>query len=75
MNIEQLKIDDFQYLNELNQVKKFPLHIHWDGSIPAEDIFKLAGKRGKKIFLPEYDIHGERIKYSNEIYINRPDSR
>lgn len=46
--------------------KTFPLHIHWDGSIPAEDLFAMAKARNKELLLPEHDINGEKIIYETQ---------
>ena len=58
-------IDDAYYLEKLKKKKIFPLHIHWDGSIPAEDIFEMARQRGIPLLLPERDIEGKPIRYSS----------
>ena len=64
-----LEVTDTKYLEDLKKRVVFPLHIHWDGSIPAEQLFELATARGKKLFLPEKDIAGKHIIYEN------PDNR
>ncbi len=52
-----------QYLEQLKKKKVFPLHIHWDGSIPAEDLFSMVQTRSTDILLPEQDINGTKIEY------------
>ncbi len=44
----------------------FPLHFHWDGSIPAQYLFELAKERGKTLYYPESDIHGNPITVATE---------
>lgn len=63
MPTKSLLIDDVQYLDYLRTRKTFPLHIHWDGSIPAEDIFAMAQTRGRQLVLPEVDIDENPIPY------------
>jgi len=58
-----LCIHDQHYLEQLQKKKVFPLHIHWDGSLPAEQLFDLATTRGIDLLLPEHDIHGQTISY------------
>ncbi len=61
-----LVIDDLEYFEQLKARKTFPLHLHWDGSIPVEELFSLARKRGEKLFLPEKDVHDQPILYASE---------
>ncbi|MEK6846071.1 MAG: hypothetical protein AABY26_04885, partial [Nanoarchaeota archaeon] len=61
-----LQIEDEAYFTELKSRKTFPLHLHWDGSIPVEELFSLAQKRRKKLLLPEKDVHNKRIFYASE---------
>lgn len=60
-----LVIDDPAYLEELRQKKVPALHIHWDGSLPAEELFALAQKRGRELLLPEKDVLGNGIPYAS----------
>lgn len=62
---QNLVIDDLEYFEGLKARKTFPLHLHWDGSIPVESLFSLTERRGKMIFLPDKDINGERIRYDS----------
>ncbi len=59
-----LVIDDPDYLEHLRQKQVPILHIHWDGSLPAEELFALAQKRGRELLLPEKDILGNIIHYA-----------
>ncbi|MCK4643887.1 hypothetical protein KAU32_09695 [bacterium] len=43
-----------------------PLHIHWDGSVPAASIYNFYAKKNEGLFLPEKDFFGNVIKYRNE---------
>ncbi|MFW5782079.1 MAG: adenosine deaminase family protein [Candidatus Muiribacteriaceae bacterium] len=56
-------IKDREYFEKLKNIPQFPLHIHWDGSIPAHEIWKLAQKKGMKLTLPEKDRLGKKIEY------------
>ena len=62
---KQLIIEDPAYLEELRQKKVPALHIHWDGSLPAEELFALAQKRGRELLLPEKDVLGKIIPYAS----------
>ncbi|MFH1173637.1 MAG: hypothetical protein V1725_00710 [archaeon] len=44
----------------------FPLHLHWDGSIPAEALFAQAQRQHKKLLLPEKDSEGRPLAYASE---------
>ena len=61
-----LVIDDIPYLESLKKRKVAALHIHWDGSIPAEDLFALAQKKERTLLLPENDIEGRSIAYASQ---------
>lgn len=61
-----INIDDLTYFESIKKIKVFPLHIHWDGSIPAEDLFSMAKARNKELLLPEHDINGEKIIYETQ---------
>ena len=63
MHKKPLAFDDISYLDSLRQKEAFALHIHWDGSIPAEALFRLAQKRGKVMLLPETNREGQKINY------------
>lgn len=69
-----LKITDEQYIADLKKKQVFPLHIHWDGSIPAQYLFELAKSRGIELFLPNKDINGKEISYktNDEKLIHNP---
>ncbi len=71
---DELIIEDKSYFKKLKDKKLFPLHIHWDGSIPAESIFELAGSKGIILEYPEKNIHGSPIAYKDkkEKIINSP---
>jgi len=60
-----LFIEDEAYFKKLKKKETFPLHIHWDGAIPAEHLYSLAQKRGQEIILPEKDLNGKVINYPN----------
>ncbi|HLD72598.1 MAG TPA: hypothetical protein VJA23_03355 [Candidatus Nanoarchaeia archaeon] len=62
---QDLVIDDLEYFEELKARKTFPLHMHWDGSVPVGSLFSFTERRGKMIFLPDNDINGERIRYDS----------
>ncbi|MFH1064016.1 MAG: hypothetical protein V1729_02975 [Candidatus Woesearchaeota archaeon] len=65
MSIYELVMDEFEYLAEMREKQTFPLHLHWDGSIPAKDIFNLAQQRGETLYLPDKDKDGRRIHYDS----------
>lgn len=44
-------------------MKTFPLHLHWDGSLPAKYLLRLAKEKGRELLLPEKDINGNKIEY------------
>lgn len=52
-------------LKKLKHRKTFPLHLHWDGSLPAKHLFNLAKEKGRELLLPEEDISGCRIEYKS----------
>lgn len=54
------------YLDTLKQYQTFPLHLHWDGSIPATDLFRMAKERGEQLLLPSKDANGKRIEYTSK---------
>src|SRR3989344_1460141 len=60
-----LTFPDRVYLEQCWQRRTFLNHIHWDGSLLAEDLFALAQKRGRELLLPEFDNEGKRINYSS----------
>ncbi len=62
----QLVIDDKNYFAQLRERKTFPLHLHWDGSIPVEELFSLAQKKKRKLLLPRKDVHGNELHYPSE---------
>ena len=65
MQKEPLTFEDTAYLDSMRQ-RQVPLnHIHWDGSIPATDLFKLYEARGKELLLPENDFAGNPIEYES----------
>ncbi|MBI4153921.1 hypothetical protein HY501_01160 [Candidatus Woesearchaeota archaeon] len=66
MGKQPLDFSDADYLEALRRRKVAALHIHWDGSIPAEDLFALAQRKKRIPLLPEYDIHGNSIMYKSE---------
>src|SRR5512141_101251 len=59
-------------------VKRVVWHIHADGSIPKNDLFKLASRvrreRGEELLKPEVYRDGQRVPYSSraERLINNP---
>ncbi len=57
-----LDFSDTDYLNEMKDRKTFLNHIHWDGSIPPEDLFYMHERKGKKIYLPEKDLQGNIVE-------------
>ncbi len=63
---KRLVIEDQEYFEQLNTRKKFPLHLHWDGSIPVESLLSLAERRGRQLFLPDKDINDQTITYTSD---------
>ncbi|MFC1742248.1 adenosine deaminase [Nanoarchaeota archaeon] len=74
--MREYKIDDKSYLDKLSQRQVFPLHIHWDGSIPAEAVFARAQHLGIDLKLPDVDFHGRPVRYGSaeEQVIHDPQS-
>jgi len=62
----KLIFDDQAYLDKMRQKYAYINHIHWDGSIPAEDLFKFYQKQNDTLFLPETDVAGNKIVYVSE---------
>ncbi|MCK9225935.1 MAG: hypothetical protein M0Q02_12735, partial [Candidatus Muirbacterium halophilum] len=58
-----MKIKNQEYLEKLKKIPQFPLHIHWDGSIPADEVWKLSQKKGLKLKYPELDRERNNINY------------
>ncbi len=56
-----LQFDDTEYLQKLRQLPNAQLHIHWDGSIPFEDLFNFYKKQGKEIPTPDQDLQGNPV--------------
>ncbi len=52
--------DDYSWIRDR---KTFPLHLHWDGSIPAESLFHMAEERGADLLMPSFDISNRLISY------------
>lgn len=65
MGISDIVMDDFEYLAEMREKQTFPVHLHWDGSIPAKDIFDLAQQRGEVLYLPDKDKDRNLIHYDS----------
>ncbi len=63
---KRLVIEDKEYFKQLRARKTFPLHLHWDGSIPVESLFSLAEKRGRQLFLPDTDLNDQTITYTSD---------
>lgn len=61
-----LVIEDQEYFKLLKARKTFPLHLHWDGSIPVESLFSLAERRGRQLFLPDKDLNDQTITYTSD---------
>ncbi|MGM0607386.1 MAG: adenosine deaminase family protein [Candidatus Muiribacteriota bacterium] len=61
-----MQIKDKVFLNKLKKLPLFPLHLHWDGSIPARDIFERSKKKGITLYYPEKDRERNIIHYKNE---------
>ncbi|MCK9226104.1 MAG: hypothetical protein M0Q02_13610, partial [Candidatus Muirbacterium halophilum] len=53
-------------LEKLKKIPQFPLHIHWDGSIPADEVWNLSQKKGLKLKYPELDRERNKINYKDE---------
>ena len=62
----KLKIKDPELLEKLKKEKVNIFHIHWDGAIPPEAIYKLSKRKGIELMLPEYDIHNKFIHYETK---------
>lgn len=61
-----LAIHDQAYFDSIKQKKTFPLHIHWDGSIPAESLFHIAQQRNIPLKYPMRDANGNPKSYASE---------
>ena len=62
----KLKINNPKLLKKLKKEKVNILHIHWDGAIPPETIYKLSKRKGIELLLPEYDIQNKFIHYATK---------
>ena len=51
------------YLQYLEVMNFFPLHIHWEGSLPIDFLFSRSLQRGKDLMLPCTDYYGNKIIY------------
>ena len=60
-------MQDMQFFEALKKRVVFPLHLHWDGSIPAEHLFRMAKVRGQDLFLPDKDVNGCAIRYGSDV--------
>ncbi len=63
---KRLVIEDEEYFKQLRARKTFPLHLHWDGSIPVESLFSLAERRQRQLFLPDKDLNDQTITYTSD---------
>lgn len=61
-----LQFLDQEYLAKLRSLPNMINHIHWDGSIPAADLFALAQRKGRELLLPGKDSAGNQIMYSSQ---------
>ena len=62
----QITFEDTSYL-EAQKQRSVPVnHIHWDGSIPAEDLFDFYQAEGQTLLLPEKDVAGNPLTYESE---------
>ena len=64
---KELKFDDVAYLDQCRQRASFLTHIHWDGSIPPQDLWNFYKKKDKKLSLPEKYIDGTAVQGDREI--------
>ena len=62
-----LQFDDREYLDSLRRRTTVQNHIHWDGSIPVESLWRFYQDRREKIFLPEQYIDGSIVRGDREI--------
>src|SRR3989338_938201 len=60
-----ITVSNLERLAQLQEMPKAELHVHLDGSIPAEIVFSWWQKLSKPILLPEKDRDGNLIVYSS----------
>ncbi|MBS3169153.1 hypothetical protein J4210_01605 [Candidatus Woesearchaeota archaeon] len=65
--MNNLQFDDQKYLDSLHRRTTIQNHIHWDGSIPADDLWRFYQDNRKKLFLPEKYIDGTSVEGDREI--------
>ncbi len=62
-----LIFDDAAFLEALRQRPAHVPHIHWDGSIPFEELWQHYQRKGEKLFLPEKHHDGTPVTRNREI--------
>ncbi|MBI4152860.1 hypothetical protein HY495_04060 [Candidatus Woesearchaeota archaeon] len=65
--MNKLHFDDESYLSAMQRRTNVLNHIHWDGSIPADDLWRFYQDNRKKLFLLEKYIDGTRVEGDREI--------
>ncbi|MFA5478821.1 MAG: hypothetical protein WC002_01035 [Candidatus Muiribacteriota bacterium] len=61
-----MKIENNEYFEKIKKITAFPVHLHWDGSIPAKELFDWSKQKGITLYYPERDRERNIINYKSE---------